>query len=218
MISALLFLLFTQSPSTESRDVSPRSTVTVNGTESVAELFNKLNQTGNVVTDQRDEYQRQQTVATKLPAGTYTFWQTLDLLSAAAELEFTTSNDGVKLRTRTGAVKPIVAYDGPWRARLVRRSVLAYENPALDRLLVQIELTLEPRMVPVLATLDAKSMSPQSNSPHPQPLSPRGEGCDTHSMVSPPSSSKFVCLAQLVNKQPSTSSNSSVIPGYLLVD
>ncbi len=170
MISALLFFLLLQSPSKEPRDVSPRSTVTVTGQETFAELLTKLNQTGNVVTDQRDEYQRQQTVAVKLAAGTYTFWQTLDLLSTAAELEFTTSIEGVKLRTRTGVTKPIVAYDGPWRARLVRRSVLAYENPALDRLLIQVELMLEPRMVPVSATLNANA------PPHPRPLSLQGRG------------------------------------------
>lgn len=170
MISALLVLLLIQTSPIEPRDVSPRSTITVTGQETFAELLTKLNQTGNVVTDQRDEYQRQQTASVKLTAGTYTFWQTLDLLSAAAELDFTTSIDGVKLRTRTGTAKPIVAYDGPWRARLVRRSVLAYENQVLDRLLVQIELMLEPRMVPVSATLEA--IAP----PHPRPLSLQGRG------------------------------------------
>lgn len=129
------------------------------GHESWAEALKVLNQTGNVVIDARANRGQSITVPTlKLKPGKQSFWAALDEMCAQAQLSMVQSEGRIELVTSEGPRTQWIAYDGPWRARIVRRSLIAFDDPTLDRLLCQVELSLEPKFQPLLFTLNNTTM------------------------------------------------------------
>lgn len=125
------------------------------GAESWAEALKVLNQTGNVVIDARANRGQSITVPTlKMKPGKQPFWAALDDLCAQAQLQIIQSDGCIELVSSDGPRTQWIAYDGPWRARIVRRSLIAFDDPTLDRLLCQVEVSLEPRLQPLLFTLN----------------------------------------------------------------
>lgn len=126
------------------------------GKESWAQALKVLNQTGNVVMDSRAVRGQSTTVPTlKLKPGKQSFWAALDEICSQAQLQMIQSEGKIELVASDGPRTQWIAYDGPWRARIVRRSLIAYDDPALDRLLCQVELSLEPKLQPLLFTLNS---------------------------------------------------------------
>jgi hypothetical protein len=126
------------------------------GNESWAEALKVLNQSGNTVIDARASRGHSIMVPSlKLKPGKQTFWAALDEVCSQAQLQMIQSDGRIELVTSDGPRTQWIAYDGPWRARILRRSLIAFEDPALDRLLCQVELSLEPKLQPLLFTLNS---------------------------------------------------------------
>lgn len=129
------------------------------GNESWAAALKVLNQTGNVVVDARAARNQSITVPSlKLKPGKQSFWAALDELCQQAQVQMINSPGRIELVANEGPRTHWIAYDGPWRARIVRRSLIAYDDPALDRLLCQVELALEPKLQPLLFTLNSTTV------------------------------------------------------------
>lgn len=123
------------------------STITLTGKETWPQLLALLQQTGNTVIDGR---QRSTPPTLKLPAGTLRFWELIDLLCQQANLQARFLDGRVELLEVDGPRRQWIAYDGPWRAKVIRQNLIRFDNPLLDRLLLQVEVTIEPRYVPLL--------------------------------------------------------------------
>lgn len=148
---ACLFLLMMQ-PATPV--VPPASQVEWTGQETLADALKTLSATGNSVIDGRAAHQQPVTApALKLTPGKKPFWVALDELCAQANLQAIQVRDHIELSSFDGKRAAWIAYDGPWRAKIIRRSIIGFENPILDRLVFQVELSLEPRYQPLLFTM-----------------------------------------------------------------
>jgi len=133
-----LFLLKDEKPAA--------SKVTLHGNESLGEVVTALRKTGNTI-----ELLAATETPLKLPAGTYDFWPLVDEVSRQARLQVRLRNDHVELGPAESEAGPcFIAYDGPFRAVIARRTIIAYDDPALDRLTLHVELACEPRMQPIL--------------------------------------------------------------------
>jgi hypothetical protein len=129
------------------------SVVNLQGGETPAQVFELLNQTGNRVSAGSSLPAHWPDKQFQLPAGQKTFWELLDLLALQCQLSVQLKSDEVELASLDSAQTTYIAYHGPWRARLLRRTIVAYEDASLDRLILQVELALEPRQVPLLIAL-----------------------------------------------------------------
>ncbi|HMO35491.1 MAG TPA: hypothetical protein PKA06_05555 [Gemmatales bacterium] len=134
----------------------PFSSITITGNETHAQILNKLQATGNQVLDPGKLTEDDQRAPHSLSAGNYSFWKLLDAWCSASKLDFSLEQQGITLRPASDTHSLLVAYHGPWRARVLRRSSIAYEDPALDRFLLEVELMLEPRMVPLQASFQSQ--------------------------------------------------------------
>lgn len=142
---AWLLLCLVQPPSAPTASV-----IALTGKESWPEVLQLLQRTGNSVTDAR---QNPQPLSLQLTAGSYRFWELIDLVCQQASLQARMRDSSVELLETEGPRRHWVAYDGPWRARLLRQSIIRFDNPALDRLVLQWEVVVEPRFVPLLLEL-----------------------------------------------------------------
>ncbi len=172
---AIILLMSMQSGSTAAPAVSFIDTTSVidwNGGETWTQVLKGLNQTGNVVVDGRAARGQPTTVPTlQIKAGRQTFWKAIDEVCTQAKLHWVNQNGLLELVANEESGTRYIAYDGAWRARLVRRSLIAYEDPSLNRLLCHIELTVEPRLQPLLCSFNpsvkmmpGKSMSSYGSS------------------------------------------------------
>jgi hypothetical protein len=123
------------------------STIALTGKESWPQVLALLQQTGNSVIDSR---LRSTSPALKLPASTLRFWEVIDLICQQASLQARMLDGRVELVEVEGPRRQWIAYDGPWRAQIIRQNLIRFDNPLLDRLLLQVEVTIEPRYVPLL--------------------------------------------------------------------
>ncbi len=133
------------------------------GRESWKEALQKLNQTGNVVLDGRAARGQPVTVPTlKMNPGKQLFWAALDEVCTQAQLQLVLTNGHIELIAREAPPTRSIAYDGPWRGRIVRRTLIGYDDPKLDRLVCQVELSLEPRLNPLLFTMKSSGAGTHS--------------------------------------------------------
>lgn len=148
------------------------SVVNLQGSESPAQVLELLNQTGNRVTARSNLPAQWPDKQFQLPAGKKTFWELLDLLALQCQLSLQVKAEEMELSSLDSAQTTYIAYHGPWRARLLRRTIVAYEDASLDRLILQVELALEPRLVPLLIALQpgGQSGSPTSYSFEGEPV------------------------------------------------
>lgn len=148
-LAGLLLCLVTHS----SAELSA-SMVEVTGKESFAELLVLLSKTGNKVVDESGADQK---LLLQLTPGRQPFWKVLDEAAAKCQLQIVQRTDSLALIPQASPRTSWIAYDGPWRARILRRSIIAYDDPTLNRLVLQVELSIEPRYLPLLLTLRTAS-------------------------------------------------------------
>ncbi|MBL8823088.1 MAG: hypothetical protein JNJ77_10910 [Planctomycetia bacterium] len=140
------------------------SVVILQGGESPAQVLQLLNQTGNRVTTRNNLPVQWPDKQFQLTAGKKTFWELLDLLTLQCQLSVQLKAEEIELSSIDSTTATYIAYSGPWRARLLRRSIVAYEDASLDRLILQVELALEPRLVPLLIALQPAGQSSPATS------------------------------------------------------
>lgn len=139
------------------------SMVNLQGSESPAQVVELLNQTGNRIVSRHLPAQWPDKQF-QMPAGKKNFWELTDLLAHQCQLSVRVKAEEVELTSLDSTQTTYIAYNGPWRARLLRRTIVAYEDPSLDRLILQVELTLEPRLVPLLIALQPAGQSSPATS------------------------------------------------------
>lgn len=152
MIAVLLLMLQQPGPAEPKVSyVESTSVIDWNGGETWEQALKALNKTGNVVIDGRAARGQPVTVPTlQIKAGRQTFWIALDDICTQAKLQWIHRNGQLELFNSEGLRTTWIARSGPWRGKILRRSIIAYDDPKLDRLLCQIELSLEPRLQPLL--------------------------------------------------------------------
>ncbi|MDT9150929.1 hypothetical protein RSW37_24690, partial [Escherichia coli] len=85
----------------------------------------------------------------KMSPGKQLFWAALDEVCTQAQLQMVLTNGHIELIASETLSTRSIAYDGPWRGRIARRTLIGYDDPKLDRLVCQVELSLEPRLNPL---------------------------------------------------------------------
>jgi hypothetical protein len=154
MFWVFFFLLMSAAQSASSLSASP---VTFTGKENLPQALAALAASGNPVL-LAPEVPRDQTPA-PLPAATLPFWQAVDTLCRTAKLT-PRWRDNQLLLVPDLESHPLYAYDGPFRVALKQCSVAIHpEDPAADRLTVQVELASEPKLHPLLFALSPSKIS-----------------------------------------------------------
>lgn len=131
------------------------SMIEVTGKETYLEVLALLRRTGNLILDERPAAQP---TVLHLTPGKYSFWKLLDAVMVQAKLQLQLRPDALALQPASAPATTWIAYDGPWRARVLRRSIIAYDDPTLNRLLLQLEISIEPRYLPLLLTQKSASV------------------------------------------------------------
>jgi hypothetical protein len=123
------------------------STVTFTGMEAFPDALKLINATGNAVVDSRNE----QASNAKLSLnGKQTFWHALDTLCRQANCSAQWRGEQLQLLANSSAAVP-VAYDGPFRITVNQcRVTNQFAHPEASRLTLQLELSSEPKLHPLL--------------------------------------------------------------------
>jgi hypothetical protein len=123
------------------------STVAFGGNETLNDVLKLLNATGNSVVDGRNE----QTPNPRLSLnGKQTFWQALDALCQKANCAAQWRGEQLMLLPSSVGRVP-VAYDGPLRVAVKQcRVTNQFDHPEASRLTLQLELSSEPKLHPLL--------------------------------------------------------------------
>lgn len=136
--------------------------VNLTGVDSLQEALKRLNATGNEVIDGRAETNQANPKLT-FNAAKQTFWQAIDALCQQAHLKAQWRGEQLVLLPHATGVLP-VAHAGPFRIALKQCSLTnQFDQLESNRLTLQLELSSEPKLHPLLFKLAPTSIRTEPN-------------------------------------------------------